>query len=642
MTKAACQLILNIGVWGLTWRSIQHLSQPGWKEQSYVEEEEVDASVEATDERTKDGPIGDDGDGDSNFGSGNNTVVKKDETSDNEDSEVANGPETDMKVKVATEKNAAKEVFRLETIDYPSDPPYSNEHSKQTMQPMSYSHQPPPPIMDLEILQLWSLVALHKLYVHLGIEWFLSFIPLYYYIKMLLLIITFTPHTRFPNFWYELILIPLMTHIHQLLLIDWKAWIQREAMLLPWRIVDLVLFPGLLHSEDELREVKKVRMEQMIKAEEDFQVQTRLKSKSRSKSKSKSPRRKAPTPSVVRTQKKAPVPPSFAFRHSPRSRNKPVDHGIKKNERQPQRRVVKQNDQSPKSRGVSKDGSKGSTTPKAKANNKAKSRPSIGDRIRNYITGDSSIRLRDYLFDVDLDVKSPPSPESPSKLKSKSPRTKGKEGSLPTRRYGARNDVTRTNRLTTSSTSRRQTSRTKVEDSSLPPRRMSTRTEKTSRMDSTSATSRRQSTRKKVEESSLPPRRSTRTDVASRMATSLAASRQSTQKKDEERSFPPRSSSTRNERSNRMTNSRTQTGGRSATSRTTMGVDTSSPTSPKNTNPASARKSPASKTPVTSPRKAPTLSVNRSKSQPTMEKGTTSKSENISVRRSRRIASQQS
>jgi len=120
--------------------------------------------------------------------------------------------------------------------------------------------------IDWEILQLWALYAFHVLYVYSGLEWFASFMPLYYYFKMILLITTFLiPNTKFANFWFELVLVPMMQRIHGLLNFDWKGFIHKETILLPWQILDLFILPGLI-SDEEAKAVMKLREQQLEKA----------------------------------------------------------------------------------------------------------------------------------------------------------------------------------------------------------------------------------------------------------------------------------------------------------------------------------------------------------------------------------------
>lgn len=120
--------------------------------------------------------------------------------------------------------------------------------------------------IDWEILQLWALYAFHVLYVYSGLEWFASFLPLYYYFKMILLVITFLiPNTKFANFWFELVLVPMMQRIHGLLNFDWKGFIRKESFLLPWQFLDLFILPGLI-SDEEAKAVMKLRQQQLEKA----------------------------------------------------------------------------------------------------------------------------------------------------------------------------------------------------------------------------------------------------------------------------------------------------------------------------------------------------------------------------------------
>mmetsp|Transcript_7460 Transcript_7460/g.14120 ORF Transcript_7460/g.14120 Transcript_7460/m.14120 type:complete len:578 (+) Transcript_7460:116-1849(+) len=119
-------------------------------------------------------------------------------------------------------------------------------------------------IQDWEILQLWALYAFHVLYIYSGLEWVVSFLPLYYYIKLILLVITFLiPNTKFANFWFELLLVPMMQRTHEILNLDWKAMIYHEMILLPWQILDLFLLPGLMISDEEAARVLTLRHYQL-------------------------------------------------------------------------------------------------------------------------------------------------------------------------------------------------------------------------------------------------------------------------------------------------------------------------------------------------------------------------------------------
>lgn len=126
--------------------------------------------------------------------------------------------------------------------------------------------------MDMEILQLWALYAVHKIYVDLGVEWFASFLPLYYYFKMIILIVTTIPHTRFPNFWFDTILVPFMHKCHDCMDLDWRGTLWREVVVLPFRILDMTIMPGILCDDDDLRDVKAQRRTQVNKEIKQYRI----------------------------------------------------------------------------------------------------------------------------------------------------------------------------------------------------------------------------------------------------------------------------------------------------------------------------------------------------------------------------------
>ena len=116
---------------------------------------------------------------------------------------------------------------------------------------------------DLELLQLWSLIAFLTVYDKSGVENFLSFFPLYYYFKMILLIVTAIPATKFPNFWCDVLLIPMMQKCHELMDVDWKTVVEREGILLPFRILNWTIMPGLLCDESFVKSVRRRRVQQL-------------------------------------------------------------------------------------------------------------------------------------------------------------------------------------------------------------------------------------------------------------------------------------------------------------------------------------------------------------------------------------------
>lgn len=103
--------------------------------------------------------------------------------------------------------------------------------------------------MNVEVLQLWSLLALHNVFTRFGFECFICWFPFYYYFKMIVLVVTFIPGAKFPNFWFETLLVPAIEKIHQCLEFDWISWTRRHATLFPFILIDFVFIPGLLSSE---------------------------------------------------------------------------------------------------------------------------------------------------------------------------------------------------------------------------------------------------------------------------------------------------------------------------------------------------------------------------------------------------------
>mmetsp|Transcript_4854 Transcript_4854/g.6251 ORF Transcript_4854/g.6251 Transcript_4854/m.6251 type:complete len:225 (+) Transcript_4854:32-706(+) len=104
--------------------------------------------------------------------------------------------------------------------------------------------------MDIEVLQLWSLLAFHTVSVQIGIEGNLSCFPFYYCFKMILMVITFLPGTKFPNFWFEVILVPGMERVHQACDVGVVGVVKFQVKMLPLRVLDLFL-PGIAEPDDE-------------------------------------------------------------------------------------------------------------------------------------------------------------------------------------------------------------------------------------------------------------------------------------------------------------------------------------------------------------------------------------------------------
>lgn len=114
---------------------------------------------------------------------------------------------------------------------------------------------------DWEILQLWSLYAFQVMLSN--VEWIASFIPFYYYFKMIILFVTFVPGTKFANYWFEVVLIPLMHRVHRICNYDWKGFIKTEGLMLPWMLIDLFVLPGVFTTDEDIQRTRALRQKQI-------------------------------------------------------------------------------------------------------------------------------------------------------------------------------------------------------------------------------------------------------------------------------------------------------------------------------------------------------------------------------------------
>jgi len=133
--------------------------------------------------------------------------------------------------------------------------------------------------VEYEILQGWTILAFHSLYVSLGIEYFVRFvIPFYFHMKMMVLIVTFVvPSWAGRNgggdgtsdyglspvisYWFDYLIVPGVHKVHDLMDRDPKGWAVRQAVLLPFYFVDYFVLPGVLATDEEKQLVRKLRSE---------------------------------------------------------------------------------------------------------------------------------------------------------------------------------------------------------------------------------------------------------------------------------------------------------------------------------------------------------------------------------------------
>ena len=68
---------------------------------------------------------------------------------------------------------------------------------------------------------------------------------------MLLLLATFIPGTRFPNVWFTELLVPSIIQLHAALDLDWRTHLVHQLRYLPLLLVDLLFVPGILGETND-------------------------------------------------------------------------------------------------------------------------------------------------------------------------------------------------------------------------------------------------------------------------------------------------------------------------------------------------------------------------------------------------------
>ena len=290
--------------------------------------------------------------------------------------------------------------------------------------------------IDTELLQLWALFALQKIYSCTGLEGIISMFPMYYYVKMIIVVITFIPGTRFPDFWFTSILVPLMDQCHIIMNLDWKGFLKREALLLPWRVLDLLIIPGLI-SDDEAEIVKKLRIQELdnLYCDEEGSYVTSLQNSHDSEKRATRFRRNSSFSSPIARSRVAASSMhvrKFSTDHETKStstetglsslaskrkgqkdriRKKTLtrDSGTQKVIRHPPMTAFSRTNTKTNYTTVTKKKKREVvlSSTKVKDLNSEDNGTVLNHRLRKFITGDSNIRVRDYLFDINMPA--PPS-----------------------------------------------------------------------------------------------------------------------------------------------------------------------------------------------------------------------------------------
>jgi hypothetical protein len=288
---------------------------------------------------------------------------------------------------------------------------------------------------------------------------------MYYYIKLVVVVVTFIPGTRFPDFWFTTILVPMMDKCHLIMNLELKSFLQREVFLLPWRFLDLFILPGLI-SDEEAEIVNRCRAQQLeqvfCEGEEDGMDReidgtnstdslsvksvaetrtSRIKYRNKNNSSFSSPIARSRVAasnmhlrkfsrdhgsvglSTSRRASAAAAAPKHRQKQSVRKKNSlPKDTSEAStlaSKRHSGKNPTSRSRRPPKSAFSSDSTEKGSTvssgasrTDKKQTEQAGTSKPEVDNsqnngaglncRLRKFITGDSNIRVRDYLFDINM------------------------------------------------------------------------------------------------------------------------------------------------------------------------------------------------------------------------------------------------
>ncbi|KAL3822904.1 hypothetical protein ACHAXA_010687 [Cyclostephanos tholiformis] len=115
--------------------------------------------------------------------------------------------------------------------------------------------------VEYEILQGWTILAFHHIYVTCGIEYIVRcVVPFYFHIKMVALFATFVVQTRpvgfgggmspIVTYWFDYFIVPSVHKVHAFVGGDPRKWAKMQLAMLPFVFVDYFVFPGLLTSEE--------------------------------------------------------------------------------------------------------------------------------------------------------------------------------------------------------------------------------------------------------------------------------------------------------------------------------------------------------------------------------------------------------
>ena len=120
--------------------------------------------------------------------------------------------------------------------------------------------------IEYEILQGWTILAFHSLYVSLGIEYFVRFfIPFYFHLKMIVLLVTFVVpswggrkngSSEFGlspviSYWFDYLIVPSVNKVHEFMDNDPKGFAKQQIANVALLVIDYLIAPGICTSDED-------------------------------------------------------------------------------------------------------------------------------------------------------------------------------------------------------------------------------------------------------------------------------------------------------------------------------------------------------------------------------------------------------
>lgn len=296
--------------------------------------------------------------------------------------------------------------------------------------------------LEFEILQGWTILALHHVAIQLKIETVISFfIPFYFHLKAIALVVLFLVPSfnakvegnaayglsPLVSYVFDYLIVPAVQKVHMMMDDNPKEFLKLQLAILPLVLLDLFVLPGIIipcddgngngftsESESKSRhpseEAFPFRGDKVVAGESPMQLE-------QNPTCSLTDDSTEIDDNVLVDLNDAPVTPprrraSFFPRTSPKF-NSPSAKSKLASSAMRLRRISR--DYATQNGANTPERSVGHTQMKRRRN-----RQSLGDALREIVTGSSSIRVRDHLFDLDL----PSTPRTPCRSPRAMPQTK--------------------------------------------------------------------------------------------------------------------------------------------------------------------------------------------------------------------------